>query len=94
MKTEDDVIQSIEDVTSLFYQNKHKLGYAELEKLIILIEDSLLELYKASKLAIDVSNILDILKEATVAMEQKDTMLLADILEYELKDAFKNIKSR
>lgn len=91
MKAVEDVIQSIEYVANLFYQNKHKLGYEELEKLLILIEDTLVKVYQSNELIVNESNILGILKDAMIAMEQKDTLLLADILEYELKEGFKKL---
>ena len=75
-----EIKQEIQDVAELFYQQKNTEGYQRLNQLlqdlsayvgIITEEEQPMEFLEA-------------LKEALDAMEQKDTTLLADILQYEL----------
>ncbi|MDD5948270.1 MAG: hypothetical protein PUC39_00825 [Lachnospiraceae bacterium] len=75
-----EIKQEIQDVAELFYQQKNTEGYQRLNQLLqdlsayvgtITEEEQQMEFLEA-------------LKEALDAMEQKDTTLLADILQYEL----------
>ncbi len=88
-----EIILMIEKTSSLFYQNKMNEGYFELEKLITYISDTMNELFQTHIINADEKNILNILKSAMDAMEQKDTLLLADILEYELKEIYLEIEA-
>ena len=81
--------RAIEDNTTLFYQQKNKEGYEMLESTLALliqttngILDSQIE---SDELHIDVQNINDILSKAMNAMESGDTILLSDILYFDLK---------
>lgn len=91
MNKAEDIIQLIGDVTTLFYQNKINKGYQRLEKLIDIIDITMTELHSEDIVKIEERNITTILADAMKAMEQQDALLLADILEYELKEVFQGL---
>ncbi len=76
----DTIIKEIEDVTELFYQQKIKEAYARLQPLLTDISIYVTGIPSEEKQV----DILESLKEAMSAMEQQDTTLLADILQYDL----------
>jgi len=91
MKKIEDIINYISHVTKLFYQNKLHEGYQELERLITIIDDTLLELSEDEFSKLERNKITTVLTDAMNAMEQQDSLLLADILEYELKEIFQEL---
>lgn len=91
MNKAEDIIQLIGDVTTLFYQNKINEGYQRLETLINIIDITMAELHSEDIVKIEKRNITTILADAMKAMEQQDALLLADILEYELKEVFQGL---
>lgn len=82
----DKIVDLISNVADLFYQDKIHEGYDNLEKLLGELSLTVEILYQEGILSAEDTSILDILKEIMSAMEQKDTLLIADMLEYELKD--------
>lgn len=82
-------IESIDEVTVLFYQQKILEGhnkYQETLTRITLAIDCIFEyMNKVNEKGIDESEIINILYKAMNAMERKDTILLSDILRYELR---------
>lgn len=81
-----DIVEQISGVSNLFYQNKINEGYKELEKLLADFSLLLDGLYQRGILSMEDTIVLDILRNTMSAMEQGDSLLVADILEYELKD--------
>lgn len=80
-------VQTIRKTTELFYQEKVQEGYTVMQDTIAAIMqvvDALHE-YKCSheEFSLDEIRIADSLTEAVNAMEAGDTVLLADILEYD-----------
>lgn len=82
-------IDSIEVTTGLFYQQNIRDGYTNLEQTLNHL--SLLtnltnkdDTSEGSFLLAEQFN--DILKEALLALEQEDTILFSDILQYDLKE--------
>lgn len=82
----DKIVDLISNVADLFYQDKLHEGYVRLEELLGELSLTVENLYQVGILSAEDTSILDILKEIMCAMEQKDTLLIADMLEYELKD--------
>lgn len=87
-----DIINLISNVTNLFYQNKVQEAYQKLQQLLEALAIVVDEFYQGGILGADDTTILEILKEVMCAMEKKDTLLVADMLEYELKDALLKLK--
>lgn len=84
------LVEQLQTITELFYQNKKQEGYQSmdgfLQNLINLTEalknDSLIKKE-------DINKINSILKSALEALGQGDCVLLADILQYELQEELK-----
>jgi ElaB/YqjD/DUF883 family membrane-anchored ribosome-binding protein len=91
------VLQSIDQTTELFYQQKEQEGYKNLEYTLDILIKTINEMliYKKEKSDnfkdIQENKINEILTEAMNALEQKDTILLSDILNYDLKEALKEL---
>ncbi|MDF2472549.1 MAG: hypothetical protein K0R21_331 [Anaerocolumna sp.] len=91
----EEAITSIEQVTELFYQNQIKAGYEQLEKTILILVTTVDELYAYKSLGNEIGvkemQLNEVLTQAVNAMESKDSLLLSDILQYELKELFNKI---
>lgn len=80
--SKEELMQKIESVTELLYQQKISEGYAILPELLSQIGSYVGLIEESDKQ----QSILEALNEALAAMQQNDTTLLADILQYELGD--------
>jgi hypothetical protein len=92
----DEAIQLIDTNTELFYQNKTDEGYKHLDYTLVRVSEAIEEVIKyQDKSGQDIKGekIVGILTEAMKALEKKDTSLLADILQYELKEIFEDVRS-
>jgi molecular chaperone GrpE (heat shock protein) len=88
-----EAIDSIEQVADLFYQQKDKDGYEILEgtlNLLVLLFDKLVN-NKDVLVNISEEQFNANLAEAMRALEKKDTILLADILKYEIGEMLNDI---
>lgn len=79
------ILLDIEDISQLLYQEDVKEGYAKLSNMIP----------KVMELAVDLDDsqqeeLISALAPAVSAMENKDSTLLADILQYELGEKLKS----
>ncbi len=92
-----DIIVQIEGVTVCLYQQEVKKGYAKFNPVIASIAQAIDQLYQYKKenpeIDIEENRLLEKMTEALRAMEAGDTVLLADILQYELADYLKEIIS-
>lgn len=92
----DDVIETIDVNTDLFYQNKIDEGYKNLDntlgKISGIINDVIMYQEESGK-DTQGEKIISILTEAMKALENKDALLLADILQYDLKELFEEIRN-
>lgn len=86
--------KQIESITKSFYQQNIQDGYQELiciidnfTKLINMIKDN----YTISKFEEVNNNFKSILDSMMEAMNKKDTVLIADILNYDISDVLTNI---
>ena len=91
----DIALQSIDETTDLFYQNKVNEGYKQFEETLTVLTDTVNEIFnyksQGHELGIEESKLIEVLTKAMNAMEEKDALLLSDILSYELKELFQQI---
>lgn len=82
-------IESMDGMTILFYQQKTEEGFQKLDSTLTTIAEAINYIYKANEdIAQNYMEIPNILNKAMAALEKKDTILLSDILTYELKGIF------
>lgn len=88
-------ISAIREIADCLYQQRIQEGYQKLNAAIGLISDLLTKSYQANedKQAAEEKQkeVLEILGRAMSSMEEKDTTLLADILQYELLELLETI---
>lgn len=81
-------IEKIEELTNYFYKQKNKEGFAQLDQLILILMNTLDQLFfyqsENNKIYIDDTKVNNRLSEAMIAIQMKDTILLADILKYDI----------
>ena len=86
-----EAMQQIEQTTTLFYQQKNDEGFQQLEKTLSILMQTVqqLENYKSegNELPIDTQKLNTILFNALNVMNQKDMIMLSDILIYDLNKA-------
>lgn len=81
-------IEEVDAVVEMFYQQKTQEAYVQLDqvlgKMMAVIE--LLAVYQQehTDAEIDITGLTEALKEALSAMEEKDAILMADVLKYEV----------
>lgn len=88
-------IEEIERVTDYFYKQQNQTGYSELDQVITDISltiDTIFK-YRLEKQTInfDEQKLIATLTEAMKAIEGKDSILLADIFQYDLLEQFHDI---
>lgn len=89
-------ISKIEEATDLFYQHKDHEGYLRLDEIIgqlMELADGLKDIVN-EKPDINVQEFLEILTEAMNALQERDTVLLSDILQYDLTDQLHSIREQ
>lgn len=78
------------ETARFFYQGQIEKGYsllnALIEKLLELINDLQEEKEQMCERTEEILRLQNVLKEALAAMEEQDTVLLADLLQYELQE--------
>lgn len=92
----DQIMAQIEQAGDLFYQHKDHEGYEILNETI----GGLLELAEKLKviarenegIELGEQELLSILNEALSALEEKDTVMLSDILQYDLMERLESLK--
>ena len=70
--------EEIREIADLFYQQKSKEGYGRLQELIADLSQYVAQIEEEAKR----QELLEALTEALTAMQEQDTTLLADILQY------------
>lgn len=87
--------QSIDETTDLFYQNKTNEGYKRFEDTITVLTDTINNIFEYKNQGYDIGieepHLVEVLTNAMNAMEEKDALLLSDILNYELKELFEQV---
>ncbi len=85
----------IDEATELFYQNKIQIAYSNLDNLLINVSNTISDIdnYKqqGGEIGIEENRLVEVLQNALNALENKDLLLMADILEYDLKELFVEI---
>lgn len=80
--------QQIETVSELFYQQKNSEGYSQLEDIIVNVAKVVESVYAANPddaaVMEKINKLTSVLQETMESMEDKDTILLADMLKYEI----------
>lgn len=81
-------ISEIDMVVELFYQQKTQEAYTQLDpvlgNMMSAIEALMAYQQEHEELEIDVNSLTEALREALSAMEEKDAILMADVLKYEV----------
>lgn len=89
------IISETEEITDLFYKQKNKESYAKLDSYLLHLMKTIEMLFtyqsEHNENNIDLNIINKYLTEALKAMEEKDTVLLADILKYDILIVLKNV---
>lgn len=90
-----DIDFDIERVVEEFYQQKTQDAYQHLtgtiEKMLVLVDKIAMIQKEQIENAIDGADLLNALKETVSAMEEKDSILVADVLKYEVQEKLKNL---
>jgi hypothetical protein len=85
----------IEKVVEMFYQQKTQEAYLRLDTVLAdfsaVIEQLFAYQQEHPESEIDAACLLDALKEALSAMEERDAILVADVLKYELLEKLEGI---
>ena len=92
----DTIQKQIEGITNSFYQQKIQDGYQELISIIdnfTVLINIMEENYPKSKFEDVNNNLMSILANMMDAMNNKDTVLIADILNYDISDILSVIKN-
>ena len=84
-------IDNIDEVTELFYQQKNNEALVKMEPIFVAISEISTQIVSLEN---DSSRILEILVQALNALEEKDYILLADILNYDMTEELKCIKDQ
>lgn len=81
-------ISEIDAVVEMFYQQKTQEAYGRLDfvlgKLMATIETAVKYQQEHTEVKIDINGLTEALKEALSAMEERDAILMADVLKYEV----------
>ncbi len=91
-----EIIHEINDVSNYLYQQKLNQGYTKLNVTLANITNVVDDVYlymKENNLAFDENRLVSNLTLAMKAMEGKDSVLLADILVYEIAEQLKEIEN-
>ncbi|MCH5267644.1 MAG: hypothetical protein J1E62_04790 [Lachnospiraceae bacterium] len=87
--------QQIETVSELFYQQKNAEGYSQLESIIVNVAKVVETVYTANPddaaVMEKINKLTSVLQETMESMEDKDTILLADMLKYELPEVLQSL---
>lgn len=81
-------INEINEIVEMFYQQKTQEAYTQLDpvlgNLLKAIDDVVAYQQEHAEIEIDVNGLTEALKEALSAIEEKDAILMADVLKYEV----------
>lgn len=90
-------ITAIDEVVEMFYQQRTQEAYTQLDpvlgKLLSTIETVMAYQQEHTEVEIDIDGLTAALKEALSAMEEKDAILMADVLKYEVIEKLEAIAS-
>lgn len=78
----DMILDKLDSVVEVLYQQNINKGYSELGMLLGAINDAL----QSGELNVELEAFNVVLRKAMEALEEKDMVLVADILNYELRE--------
>ncbi len=88
-------IQSMDAIAELFYQQQDKKGMEELSeelpKLVTVIDEMYLYKQEHDEMQFEDAQIHETLQQMLSSMEEKDYVLLADLIKYEMIEKFQAI---
>lgn len=88
-------LELIDQVTDSLYKQDVKNGYMQLNEAIVHITKAITLVFEYNKnnegFIIEEGKIVETFSQALSAMESKDTILLADVLQYEITEQFNDI---
>lgn len=89
------ILKNIDGMTELLYQEKVTEGYTLLNNVISQMDQLIRQIVfyqnETDKIIVDEKKLLGSVEEAFQAMEGKDTVLLADIFSYDIKEQLEQI---
>lgn len=81
-------INEIDEVVEMFYQQKTQEAYTKLDpvlgNLLASVDAAVAYQQEHAEIELDVNGLAEALKEALAAIEEKDAILMADVLKYEV----------
>lgn len=88
-------IQSMDAITELFYQQQDSKGLevlnAELPKLVTVIDEMYLYKQEHEEIPFEDAQMNETLQQMLASLEDKDYVLLADVIKYEMIEKFQAI---
>lgn len=88
------IVKDIDDIVILLYRQRSDEGFKSIELLLINLENYLNELYQSydeNHLKLAVENLNIVLNQLLMAIEDKDYIVIADTLKYELVSCLINM---
>lgn len=89
------LIQEINSVVELFYQQKNQEAYTQLEPLLAKMMNTIDRIFSCKaeheEMEIDEAGLAEVLKTTLSAMEDQDAILMADVLKYDVIEKFEGI---
>lgn len=84
------IVKELDSIVEMFYQQKTQEAYTKLNPVLenIMKMAELIQKYYAE---LDMEELLNALKEALSAMEERDAILMADVLKYEVIEKLNDI---
>ncbi|SET23332.1 hypothetical protein [[Clostridium] polysaccharolyticum] len=90
-----ELLNEIDEMTELFYQNKVQEGFLALNVFIEKLEKLLAEIssyqIESNRKVVDEEKLLSSVKEAFKAMQEQDSVLLADLFSYDIKEQLEQV---
>lgn len=90
-----EIMQQIDSVTELFYQQKEQEGYSALNELLPNLVAGVDAIYQYKQqhdeIPFDEQELQTALVDAMNALEEKDTVLLADVLKYDIYEKYEAV---
>lgn len=86
-----EAISEIEENTLLFYQQKNKEGFTKLDGTLAKLIETISTIQGSNLNNIDEKKLNEILSNAMNAIAAEDTILLSDILYFDLKPIFEKV---
>lgn len=91
-------VKEIDDVVEMFYQQKTQEAYLQLDPVLGRLMDTLTSVITYAQehpeAGIDVESLTEALKEALSAVEERDAILMADVLKYEVIEKLEDIAGK